>query len=509
MKQVIIHTGFHKTATTSIQKTCAKNQDKLAEQGFYYPLFNLDHRIITNHSIPFYSLFNSEPEQYHINVRWQVDPIEANKKYEAQLTQLLKQKHEKIIISGEDISKLSQLELENMSQKIQSYGYDIRVINVIRSPLSGINSIVQEMVKNGYSIEGLNLNNKEAKESKIITKIKTIESVFPQAEFFSFSDLLQHKYGPVGHFLAIIGVTDFSNIEFFRANQSVSDQATRLISYINKEQPLFLNGKINSFRRDQDTAPIQILTGDKFQLKENELQQFRNGINQVNQYLLNKFNASFCDKKPYLSLNKPENNWSEEQVEQLKLIMSEVDENIKIIAYDYLKNIVCLEPEKLSYIFFEPSQNLDYLDSPIYRFQNSQIPGTYLFVTEDEANSLRANCPEFIEEGVAFYAAIAPNDNLIPLYRFQCNQRPGTYLYVAEEERNHINTDSNLAQAFDEEGIAFYVYAAGTEIGVPFFRFQNSEIPGTYTYATGAEADNMRSDCPNFIDEGIAFEAVI
>ncbi len=547
MKQFIIHMGFHKTATTSIQTTCAINKEKLEELGFYYPLFNLDHRVITNHSIPFYSLFTSEPDKYHINVRWGVDPSEANKKYEEQLEHILKQEYEKILISGEDISKLLQTELEKMRTKIQSYGYDIRVIVVVRPPLSSINSSMQEMVKNGYSIENINFNNnkKESqnkKESSIITKIKTIESVFPQVEFSSFKDLCQHKYGPVGNFFEIIGVADYSGLEFFRANSSMSEQATRLISFINKEQPLFLNEKINPFRKDRDTAPIHKLKGDKFQLDKNELQHFRDGVDYVNQYLLSKFDASFCDQKPYFPLYTREVNWSDEQVKQLKDVISEVDENIKMIAYDYFKNIICLDQEKLADVFFqkhqklevivrpknqklevtEPNKNqksevidssnnqkLEILDTPIYRFQNSDIPGTYLFVPEEEVHNIRTNFPGFIEEGVAFYAAIAPNDNLIPLYRFQSNQRPGAYLYVGEKERNIIKADSNLADAFNDEGIAFYVYHAGAGIGVSFSRFQNSEIAGTYLYATGAEADSIRSSCPNFIDEGIAFEAAI
>ena len=510
MKQVIIHAGFHKTATTSIQETCAINKDKLAEQGFYYPIFNLDHRVITNHSIPFYSLFTSEPEKYHINVRWGIEPSKANQKYEAQLNQILQQKQEKILISGEDISKLSQVELERMRKKIQSYGYDIRVIVVIRSPLSAINSMIMETVKNGYTIENLNLGSDTDKsKSSIITKIETIESVFPKADFYSFRDLLNHKYGPVGHFLEIIGVPNFSNFDFFRSNESISDQATRLISFINKEQPLFLNGKINILRSSQDTAPIHLLKGNKFQLNHNELKQLRQVINRLNQYLLNKFNASFCDKESYFSLKEPERKWSHEQIEQLKIIISKVDNNIKIIAYDYFKNIICLDKEKLSYIFFNENQKPVSLDTPIYRFQNSKIPGTYLFATEEEAHYIRTNIPDFIEECVAFKAAIAPADNLMPLYRFQNNQCSRIYLYVGEAERNHIQSDSNLASAFNDEGIAFYVYAAGSGFGAPFYRFQNSDIPGTYIYATGAEADRIRASCPNFIDEGIAFEAAM
>ena len=358
MKQVIIHAGFHKTATKSIQKSCAMNQDKLAKRGFYYPIFHLDDRVITNHSIPFYSLFTSEPEKFHLNVLWNVDPVEANKKYEEQLERVLEQKIEKIIISGEDIAGLSQLELERMRNKIYAYDYDIRVIVVVRAPLSYLNSSIQETVKTGYTIEDIKYH---YNPSILKTRIETIESVFPQTSFFPFQDLLQHQYGPVGFFWETIGVSNFSNLEVFRANDSISDQATRLIDFINQEEPFYSHiptKKLNPLRRHGDTVLINKLEGDRFQLKEDELYQFKYELEQANQYLSTKFNGSFCDKLPYnLSLAKNQ-SWSQGQIEQLRRIVPQLNSNIRNISYKYFKDIVCLEQKNLHYAFLSINQKL-------------------------------------------------------------------------------------------------------------------------------------------------------
>ncbi len=143
----------------------------------------------------------------------------------------------------------------------------------------------------------------------------------------------------------------------------------------------------------------------------------------------------------------------------------------------------------------------------IYRFQSNQIPGTYLFVAEEERQNIRQNFGnDFIEEGIAFKAAFQPGDDLISLNRFQNSNVPGTYLYAGEAESQNIR--QNFPN-FIEEGIAFYVYGAGTGEATPFFRFQNSEVPGTYLYAAGLEADTIRANFPKFIEEGIAFEAII
>ncbi|MEM9274637.1 MAG: DVUA0089 family protein [Cyanobacteria bacterium P01_F01_bin.143] len=149
---------------------------------------------------------------------------------------------------------------------------------------------------------------------------------------------------------------------------------------------------------------------------------------------------------------------------------------------------------------------LDLLDTPINRFQNSEVPGTYLYATEAESISIRSDFPNLIEEGVAFSAAIEPDDELIVLNRFQNSDLPGTYLYAGEEESQSIR--ANFSN-YIEEGIAFYAYGVGAGEETPFIRFQNSDVPGTYLYATGAEADNIRANFPNFIEEGIAFEAKV
>lgn len=142
----------------------------------------------------------------------------------------------------------------------------------------------------------------------------------------------------------------------------------------------------------------------------------------------------------------------------------------------------------------------------IYRLQNSNTPGSYIYVGTEEKNNILDNFPNFINEGVAFNAAISPGDDLIPLYRFQSQIVLGTYVFVGESER--VNINENFAESFTEEGLAFYVYSAGSGLGTEFSRFQNSDLPGTYFFTTGEERENIRANFPNFIEEGLAFEAL-
>ncbi len=144
------------------------------------------------------------------------------------------------------------------------------------------------------------------------------------------------------------------------------------------------------------------------------------------------------------------------------------------------------------------------LNTLIYRFQNTSIPGTYLFVGAEERQSVLQNFPNFVEEGEAFKVGIEPADGLIALNRFQNSAIPGTYLFATPGESESIRANF---PTFIEEGIAFYVGAPGSNIGQDFFRFQNSQLPGTYLFAGVGESQTIRANFPSFVEEGLAFGA--
>ncbi|WP_017292885.1 choice-of-anchor Q domain-containing protein [Geminocystis herdmanii] len=141
---------------------------------------------------------------------------------------------------------------------------------------------------------------------------------------------------------------------------------------------------------------------------------------------------------------------------------------------------------------------------PIYRFQNRSVPGTYLFVGEEERRSVKANYPNFVEEGFAFNVANSGGDGLIALNRFQNSSVPGTYLFAGEAESIVIRQNF---RNFVEEGVAFYVHAPGSGQGTTYNRFQNLNLPGTYLFAGPEETASITQNFPSFVNEGIAFGA--
>ena len=91
----------------------------------------------------------------------------------------------------------------------------------------------------------------------------------------------------------------------------------------------------------------------------------------------------------------------------------------------------------------------------IYRLQNTEVLGTYLYTTVEERDDILSSYNNFDDEGVAFYVYGSDADKGDDIYRFQSLVTPGTYLFVKEDEKNNIL--ANYSDSFNLEGVAFEV----------------------------------------------------
>ena len=67
----------------------------------------------------------------------------------------------------------------------------------------------------------------------------------------------------------------------------------------------------------------------------------------------------------------------------------------------------------------------------------------------------------------------------------------------------------NFSDTFTEEGVAFYAYGADDNQGEDVIRFRNNNN-NTYLFALGDEARSIRNNfADTFIEEGVAFEVAI
>jgi Repeat of unknown function (DUF5648) len=142
---------------------------------------------------------------------------------------------------------------------------------------------------------------------------------------------------------------------------------------------------------------------------------------------------------------------------------------------------------------------------PVYRIQNTTLPGSYFFTIYDsEKTAALAANPNWQLEGTAFYTLPAASTDLKPVYRFR-NKLNGSYLYTAyESEKTDIQT--NYSATFELEGVAWRAQQTPAVGYSPLYRFRNL-VNGTYlNTAYESEKNAIVAQYPDIFSlEGIAY----
>lgn len=138
-KRCIIHIGMHKTGSTSIQRSLFRNPKlggaKYIDMG------------IPNASEPIYGLFTQHPEKYnHYRFRnWSEAVInERKQQHRMALEQALAQDEPLLVLSGEDISRLTEPELVDLRDTLHKQVDTINIVAYVRDPAGYLTSAFQQ-----------------------------------------------------------------------------------------------------------------------------------------------------------------------------------------------------------------------------------------------------------------------------------------------------------------------------------------------------------------------------
>lgn len=264
-RKLYLHLGLHKTATSSFQTSCARNQGRLSKQGYAYPLFSCGLQEIQpfeNHSIPIYSLFCSQPENYQVNIRLRITDNklqEAHKKYTAKLENALNNPQD-VILSGEDIPSLKIHELIRFLEYLGKSGREIIPIVVVRQPYTYHCSQLQQQIKDGKPM--VYWNHCPQKE-----RIEELTHIFKnRLVFVNFEESCKHPKGPAAYLMEAIGINT-QGFEFTGKNRGRCNENIRMQNTLNVRQASILDGKPNP--RHIKVAPFP---GQKFRLTTQELE---------------------------------------------------------------------------------------------------------------------------------------------------------------------------------------------------------------------------------------------
>ena len=222
MKKVIIHCGFHKTASSSIQRTLFENEALLRKHKInLLKIKDAKGNFFINHSPPIVSAFMDNPDSFLENIKYNLNVKKENTKYISEIKSQISSlaNNETLLISGEGISELSHNSMHDFTKLF--IGFEILVICYVRDSYGFYCSAIQERVKSGT----LNLLNAPLlKRSQSANKLK---KYFNNISFFSFSDACNYKGGPVKHFLDQI-ICNNEKFKIEKTNESISNKLTRL-----------------------------------------------------------------------------------------------------------------------------------------------------------------------------------------------------------------------------------------------------------------------------------------
>jgi hypothetical protein len=303
IEEIILHVGLHKTGTTSIQQTLFLDENKklLEEQDYMYIKSWSE-----NHSIPIYSVFCDYPESYHINIGYgyRIEEIrEINQNYlrlfEREITE---RQQTKLILSGEDISVLSLTNLIALKEYLVSIftkQIKIKVIIYVRDPQSWSVSAIQEIIKNEgtYQITLEKIN--DELKNFFRNRLEKFERVFGKESvyIYSFEEAIKHEFGPVGHFLSMVGFKheQISKFNIIRSNERVSLVTGEILSYINEKIPMIINGKLNEKRSNGDFVPLLNIAGPKFDIPDNDKKKLFESCREDVEWLKDNFEIDYSD----------------------------------------------------------------------------------------------------------------------------------------------------------------------------------------------------------------------
>lgn len=327
-KQIILHMGFHKTASTSIQFTLASNREILLKSGFFYPDFKIGETGFNNHSIPLRSIFQPD-----LNPK---DILDYNQK-KSIFTSLLDsylQSNQSLIISGEDISFFSLKNLQNFKATLENHHFQIRPIVFIREPVSNFSSAIQETFKSTKNTIGNII--KKYKPTSLL-KMNNLKKIFPQIEFYSFDQACAHLNGPVGFFIQLLGL-DHSLFEIHKVNESISMPAARLFNVLSEYNNISLEDNLDSVRSNKDKRLISSIKGPKFTLLKSEIEPHYKNFLAEREAIEKNTNVVFSSS-PSLESYTELFTWEETSILSFIALIPKLNHSLLYQCYDYFYDL--------------------------------------------------------------------------------------------------------------------------------------------------------------------------
>ena len=333
IKDIYLHIGTLKTATSSIQDTLYANRELLDQNNYFYSKI-----FPKNHSTIFHRLFSNTADETHTSIKFGLDAEKIglinSENIETIRQEISKTSCSNVIYSAELISTFTMQELEKLKKFFNNLApvANIHVLISTRNPIDYINSFVQQRKKTCIN------SNFDFTYKSQFQKLFTVFGK-EQIVAYKFEDACQNKFGPVGHFLNIIGISDdlITDINIITSNSSVSDKAIDIIDFINDKIPMIDGNQISEGRMHLDHYPFHGLTGKKFQLGKDyfDVNIGLKALSESCQWLTDNLEIKYTLKE--IPDKPPRIVYDHVFSEELKSIYTSLTPVLKKLTYDYIR----------------------------------------------------------------------------------------------------------------------------------------------------------------------------
>ena len=142
--------------------------------------------------------------------------------------------------------------------------------------------------------------------------------------------------------------------------------------------------------------------------------------------------------------------------------------------------------------------------SPVYRFMSLKDSGHFFTIQKSEADYIIANYSlVYVYEGPVFNASTTPAPGFTPVMRFW-NYRTNEHLY--SNSQLEVQYIQEHWPQYILEGVAYYAPPVpGSDGRIPLYRFWNQVVGDHFFTAALSEKDHIIATYPQFVYEGIAY----
>lgn len=335
-KQIIIHAGYPKTATTTVQQTLYANRDYLLkEHGVLYPSLAICHTnfiklLFTDNEELFYQRGEVE-QRYDLNNK-EICISEIKESLSREIDKLA---WNKLFISSEYISSLSAAELKSLHEWALNITSDIKIILFTRNPINFSISASQQYLKGGAVLD------KIYKAPPLPYFRKTLEKLIYQfgeesihvQSFEESLDSFDHIVDSIFNSLEITNESTASlPVQIESSNLSMSNLAAQVWNRLNKYS-MSEEEKVKLRRTGKMHKILNEISGEKFQLPFSVCQDiYQKSLEDV-KWLKRKFGIDYTDKKVLFEKKKIKKINQENLDELSKVIYDLFLTNQRLLAF--------------------------------------------------------------------------------------------------------------------------------------------------------------------------------